>query len=92
MSLEYCRLVLDHPPAPGERGLIYLAETVGGMTARVVACSSVFHPDVNLDQHIMARTEIETLLVSDGWERVPNQPAAVVGLRFQRRTPVAAAI
>jgi hypothetical protein len=50
-----------------------------------VASSTVFHPDIDLGEHDAARAEIEARLVNDGWERVPDQPLALVGLRFQRR-------
>src|SRR5215467_10317112 len=84
MTLEFCRLVLDRPSPPGQYGLVYLAETIGDTAPRVVASSAVFHPDVNLDEHTAARTEIEALLANDGWVRVPNQSQVVVGVRFQR--------
>jgi len=83
MILEFCRLVLDRP-GPTASGLVYLAETTGSDVPRVVARSSVFHPDVDLASHRRARDEIEAQLACDGWTPMTGQPWAVVGVRFQR--------
>ena len=89
MTFEVCRLVLDRPSPPGQYGLVYLAETISGGAPRVVARSAVFHPDIDPGEHDAARAEIEARLNSDGWERVPDQPSALVGVRFQRPVPMA---
>src|SRR5262245_32998489 len=91
MSFEFCRLVLDRPSTPCQGGLVYLAETISGGVPRVVASSAVFRPDIDMADHDAARAEIEALLKSDGWQRVPDQPMVVVGLRFQRPVRVAPA-
>jgi len=70
-------------------GLVYLAETVGDGVPRVVARSSIFRPDLDLGSSLTAQAEIEAILARDGWQRAPEQPDVVVGVRFQRpRTPV----
>ena len=88
MTFEVCRLVLDRPSSPSQYGLVYLAEIISGGVPRVVASSAVFHPDIDLGEHDAARAEIEARLNSDGWERVPDQPSALVGVRFQRPTAI----
>ena len=89
MVFEYCRLVIDRPPYAGQRGLVYLAETIAPGASRIVAASPVFHPDIEPEAHAVARAAIVALLIADGWESVPNQAAVVVGERFKRPLAVA---
>jgi len=88
MSFEYCRLVLDRPAHPGQHGLVYLEKKTGDGMPSVVASSSAFDPELDPGAHAAARGEVEAQLVSDGWQRMPNPPAVLVGARFQRRLPV----
>jgi hypothetical protein len=83
MTVEVCRRALDREAPPGH-GLAYLAESPRDGVPRDLARSSVFHHDVDLTSDRRAGAEIEAQLAADGWLPAPGQPAALIGVRYQR--------
>ncbi len=59
MLLESCRIVLDRPRGASPDALIYVAESIDAAAPRVIATSSVFHPEIDAAAHRQALADLE---------------------------------
>jgi hypothetical protein len=82
--LETCRLVIDRPLSGDQHGLMYVAEPVRAPHKATIAASHVFFPDNDFTGDREARAQIESMLLSQGWQRDEFAPHGLIGVRFFR--------
>jgi hypothetical protein len=82
--VDACRLVIDRPRSGDSHGLMYVAEPEQAHTKATIAASHVFYPEDDLTADRAARAEIESLLLSQGWQCDTFGPRGLIGVRFVR--------